>query len=182
MVRPITTSRNSHAVPLCMETCSESPSIVAGPSSLASSLRGNSSSITGSLSNALVFELKERLQVTSGDETCKFFPAGSSENTSEPPDTCLLSASSITFERLSLSMIVSAGATGFFRKLRATSPRGISSVPSCAYTQGGKASRSNPATSSANFRRLELSFRKNSLGPRTADRACFFQNCSKNQG
>ena len=44
---------------MCIVTCNESPSIVAGPSSLASSLRGNSSSATGSASSALVLAVKK---------------------------------------------------------------------------------------------------------------------------
>ncbi len=69
IVRPMTTSRSSHAVPLCIDTCSESPSMVAGPSSLASSERGNSSSISGSENGDVVLALKDKLHVTSGEET-----------------------------------------------------------------------------------------------------------------
>ena len=139
MVRPITTSRSSQEVPLCIETCSKSPSIVAGPSSFASSVRGNSSIINGSERRALVFALNERLQTTSGDETRKLLPAGSSENTGDEPAAWRLSASSTTFDRLSLSMTTS-DAAGFLRKLRATSPSGASSA-SCAVRHEGRAKR-----------------------------------------
>src|SRR5580704_4102830 len=151
MVRPMTTSPSSQDVPLCIETCNESPSIVAGPSSLASSLRGNSSSKSGSESSEEVLALKDRLQVTSGEETLKLLPPGSSENTMKVPAARRPSASSITLEKLSLSTTVSDEAV-FFRKLRATSPRGVSPASSCARTHGGKASNNIPEISRANFR------------------------------
>jgi hypothetical protein len=163
MVRPITTSRSSQAVPLCMDTCNESPSMVAGPSSLASSAGGKSSNNKGS-ERELVFVLavNDKLQVTSGEETWKplatgSFPRGSSENTGEAPDARRVSASSITLDRLSSSTLMSAwDGAGFLRRLRAMSPRGAS-VSSCAEAREGNASKAParvPTTNRAKINRF----------------------------
>src|ERR1700722_1061303 len=105
----MTTSRSSHAVPLCTETCRESPSMVAGPSSLASSLRGNSST-SESDSREVVFAVKDKLQVTSGEETRKLFGPGSRAKTGDEPAARRLAASSTTLDKLSLSITESGGA------------------------------------------------------------------------
>ena len=131
--------------------------MVAGPSSLAISLRGNSSSAAGSERRELVFALNDRLQLTSGEETRKLLPAGASENTSDEPAARRLSATSITFDKLSLSTTVSDEA-GFFRRLRATSPSEVSPVSSCAQTEGAKAN-SIPESSRAMVTRFGLSIR-----------------------
>src|SRR5258708_33967589 len=82
-----------------------------GPSSLSSSVSGKSSMRTGLISSELARALKERLQVTSGDDTLRVLLEGSMEKTvlSGLTGRAFL-ASSVTWARLSLSVNGRAGA------------------------------------------------------------------------
>src|SRR5208282_4316932 len=117
-----------------------------GPSSLSSSVSGRSSIRIGLISSELARALKERLQVTSGDDTFTVLLAGSMENTvlSWRTGRAFL-ASSITWARLSLSIIVAGAVEAesgcdldcccdlFLRRLRARSPgEGASSCAEAA--------------------------------------------------
>src|SRR5450755_104316 len=102
-----------------------------GPSSLSSSASGRSSTSTGLISSEVARESKERLQVTSGDDTFTVFPDGSMENTVFSAFTGRpFRASSITWAMLSLSMTgrelvgwaCGACCNFFCRKVRARSP------------------------------------------------------------
>lgn len=156
MVRPMTISRKSQPVPLCMETWRESPSRVAGPSSLASSARGRSSSSSGSPNGDVVL-VNERLQVTSGEETRKLLSGEASDKTGAP-EARRVSASSTAFDRLSLSMTASAG-VGFLRKLRATSPKGASVSVSCATARAGHKKMPESSRATATTKRFEVGVR-----------------------
>src|SRR5208283_4436134 len=103
-----------------------------GPSILSSSVSGKSSIRMGLRSSELARALKERLQVTSGDDTLTVLPVGSIENTvlSDLTGRAFF-ASSMTWVRLSLSITEpAAGSEGcwgccsnlFLRRLRAKSP------------------------------------------------------------
>ena len=114
-------------------------------------------------SKELVFALKLRLQLTSGEETRKFFfPPGSSENSMVEPAARRLSASSTTFEKLSLSITTSEGGI-FFLKFLATSPSGISFASSCALTHDGKVGTSIPTNNRASHNRVDISVRTRDL-------------------
>src|SRR5579863_9697948 len=94
-------------------------------------------------SNDLALTLNDRLQVTSGAETWNALPSPSIEYNKEERERRRLSASSITFVRLSLSMISCCDDGLFFRKLRATSPNVVSvSSSSWAPSKAGVSSDS----------------------------------------
>src|ERR1700685_1877268 len=110
----------------------------AGPSSFMSSLEGRSSGTNGLEISAVVLALNDRLQVPSGEDIRKFLAPLSKENIGFPLIR-KLSTSSITLERLSLSMISGdAGSLGgwLWRRERARAP---SEPPSsdCAAAQTG---------------------------------------------
>src|SRR5208282_3785501 len=121
-----------------------------GPSSLRSSVSGKSSIRMGLMSSELARALKERLQVTSGDDTLTVLPEGSIENTVLSCFTGLaFMASSMTWVILSLSMTLSAagseGCSGccsdlFLRRLRARSPS--EGASSCATAASGSVAKS----------------------------------------
>src|SRR5271157_102875 len=131
-----------------------------GPSSLSSSVSGKSSIRTGLISSELARALKERLQVTSGDDTLRVLPEGSMENTVLSCLTGLVFlASSMTWARLSLSITVRSGSVCcgggccnlFLRRSRARSPsEGASSCAEAAHGQ----SNTKSSTPSATNRRL----------------------------
>src|ERR1700722_3990592 len=81
-----------------------------GPSSFKSSARGKSSTKTGLINSEVARALKERLQVTSGDDTFRVLGEGSMEKTVLSWRTGLaFLASSMICVRLSLSITVLAG-------------------------------------------------------------------------
>jgi hypothetical protein len=82
---------------------------------------------------------------------------------SEEPAAWRSSAPSMILEKLSLSITVSDDAV-FFLKLRATSPKGVSPVSSCALSLDGSATRSS-GSSSASFQRVGVSGRTNNQRP-----------------
>src|ERR1700687_846753 len=129
-----------------------------GPSSLSNSVSGKSSIRTGLIRSELARALKERLQVTSGDDSLRVLPEGSIENTVL---SCLTGlaflASSMTWVRLSLSITVRAGSgccggcccALFLRRLRARSPsEGLAS--SCAEAANGTSSTTSTTTGATN--------------------------------
>src|ERR1700674_5376829 len=138
-----------------------------GPSSLSSSVSGKSSIRIGLISSELARALKERLQVTSGDETLRVLPDGSMEKTVL---SCLAGlaflASSMTWTRLSLSIIGWAGfvcccgcCSLFLRTSRARSPsEGASScaeaVDGQRNTQSGTQTETTMSAPSATNRKL----------------------------
>src|ERR1019366_114900 len=128
-----------------------------GPSSLSNSESGKSSIRTGLISSELARALKERLQVTSGDDILRLLPEGAMENTVL---SCLTGlaffASSVTWARLSLSITgrAAAGCCGgcccalFLRRLRARSPS--EGASSCAEAADGTSSTTSSMTGATN--------------------------------
>src|SRR5437870_4733778 len=125
--------------------------MIAGPSSLVSSPSGTSCATNGSESSEVAWALKERLQVTSGEDTWKLFPVPLKEN-SRRPLSFRLSTSSITWERLSLSITVCAGAALLLRRDRARSPSDCPVWSDCTKVWSDCAARltgrSNPSKTS----------------------------------
>ncbi len=113
-------------------------------------MSGKSSMRTGLISSELARALKERLQVTSGDDTLRVLLEGSMEKTvlSGLTGRAFL-ASSVTWARLSLSITGRAGSDCCcgdccnlsLRRLRARSPS--EGASSCAEAGNGQSTQSN---------------------------------------